>query len=199
MADISILEKPEWITYDDIHNLLWKANELNRETGFILKTSEMSGEELEKRIGSDGKCFVALDDQTLVGTLSVRVIERNAWYYNGKALDYILAGTHPEYQGKHINTMLSEKAFKYAEDKKYELIELDTAIDNQHAIKIYKHLGFIPVDFLAKKNLDHYSIVMAKPLGEFYINRYKASLLYQLKRIAIICRYKKGKRKRFGL
>jgi len=69
MSNIKIIEKPEWITYDEIHNLLYAAHESNREKGVNVATATMSGNELEEYLGAKGKTFVALDGEKLVGTV----------------------------------------------------------------------------------------------------------------------------------
>ena len=142
-----IIEKPETISFDDIHELLWKANTQNRKDGFIMSTSQMSGGQLEKRIGADGHCLVALLEGQLVGTLSLRYLNRKTWYAHGRIADYMLAAVLPECQGYHINSALSQKAFKIAKKDGCKAIELDTAENNSHAIAVYKHLGFKLVSY----------------------------------------------------
>ncbi len=73
---IEIIEKPDNISYERIHDLLWRANESNRRDGFILRTSNLSGEQIEETIrkeGSEGHCFVALYNKKQVGTLSLLI------------------------------------------------------------------------------------------------------------------------------
>ena len=72
-----IIEKPLSVSFDQIHEVLWAANESNRNKGIILKTSELSGPELEERIGRDGKCFVAMKEDRVIGTASMRVRDRD--------------------------------------------------------------------------------------------------------------------------
>ncbi|MCD7929404.1 MAG: GNAT family N-acetyltransferase [Clostridiales bacterium] len=179
---IKIIEKPSYITYEQIHDLLWKANEENRKVGFHLSTAEMSGEELAIRIGKEGKCFVALDGNKLVGTLSLRMLNRNSWYYKGIIPDYMLAAVDPEYQGKHINSMLSKFAFDFVKKVGYPAIELDVAENNCHAIKVYNHLGFKFVDYKIIEKLDHNNIVMIKWLNEKHPNYKMLNIYYRLRK-----------------
>ena len=164
-----------------------------------MRTANLTGEELKDRICEDGICFVALDGEKIVGTLSVRFVKRNKWYAKGIIPDYILAAVLPEYQGKHINSMLAKRAFEYVQKKGYSLIELDTASNNINVIKIYKHQGFEPVDFLAHKGLDHYSIVMAKWLKKCKYPKIYRKMRYISKNLYIRVRYKEGRIKRFGI
>lgn len=163
---IEIMEKPDGISFDEIHKLLWKANEGNRADGFHLQTAELSGDAIREKLHPDGKCFVALADGKLAGTLSIKIVSRKRWYYHGMIPNYILAAVLPEYQGRHINTMLSEKAFEYARENGYTAIVLDTAEENRHAIQVYEHQGFCLADYVVRENADHNSVVMVKWLGD---------------------------------
>ena len=196
---ITYSEKPDYISYDDIHDLLWASNADNREKGFVLRTSELSGEMLQQRIGKDGYCFVAMDGEKLVGTLSIRFVERHTWYADGHIPDYILAGVLPEYRGKHINAELSNMVFQRIKELGYQIIELDTAEDNDYAINVYEHYGFKKVDFKPTKNGDHYRVVMAKWIDNCPFMVYTIKLRYVLKKIYIKSRYRENGKKRFGL
>lgn len=164
-----------------------------------MRTAKLTGNELKMRIGNDGVCFVAMDGEKIVGTLSVRFVNRNVWYTNGVIPDYILAAVLPNYQGKHINSMLAKEVFKFVQKRGYSLIELDTASGNKNAIKIYKHQGFEPVDFLAHKDVDHYSVVMVKWFDKCKYPKIYIRARYIIKSTLIRFRYKKGRVKRFGI
>ncbi len=199
MSDITVMEKPEYISYDEIHSILERAHSVNRKDGFVMITSNLNGEQIRSRIGEKGKCWVALDGDIPVGTLSMRMVQRNTWYAKGEIPDYMLAGVIPEYQGKHINGILAQQLFAYARQQGYPLIELDTAEDNTHAISVYEHQGFRLVDFLAKKDLDHYSVVMVKWLDDCPYSKNYCRFRYNLRRRMIRLRYKVGRKKRFGI
>lgn len=199
MSTITIKEKSEDISYEKIHSILEEAHKVNNQRGFHLRTASLDGSKIEKRIGEKGKCFVALDKEKVVGTISIRMVKRNCWYAKGEIPDYMLAGVLPEYQGKHINSMLAKKVFEYSKTKGYRIIELDTAENNQHAINVYKHQGFKLVDFKAFEGTDHYSVVMAKWLYKCPYPNIYIYLRYLIKKIYIKSRYKIGREKRFGI
>lgn len=199
MNEIKIVEKPEWVSYEEIHEILYVAHEINRTNGFVMTTSNLTGKQIEERIGKQGKCWVALDNNKIVGTLSVRMIHRSSWYINGEIPDYILAGVHPMYQGKNINAQLTKKAFEYVQKRGFSLIELDTAENNKHAIEIYKHYGFRLVGYEAITGVDHYSVVMVKWLGNCPYSELQCKWRYNLRRFLVRVRYRIGGKKRFGI
>lgn len=192
-------ERPESITFDMIHDLLWKANEPNRERGFLQATSSMSGAELERYIGPAGKTWVALLDGRLVGTISARPIKRSTWYAKGEILDYILAGVDPDHQGEHIGSALADALFKYAGEEGYSVIELDTAEPNRHAQNVYLHQGFVYVGYASRKGAGHYSVVMAKWLQTCPYPMAYCKLRFIIKRLVVRLRYKPGKKKRLHI
>ena len=196
MSEIIIREKTKEISYETIHDVLYCAHEQNRKNGSVMNTSMLSGEKLEQRIGSQGKCWIAMDGERVVGTTAIKFIDRNTWYAKGKTPVYMLVAVLPEYQGRHISSRLAEAAFSFATQSGYSVIELDTAEDNFHAIRIYEHMGFRLVSYRAPK-ADHYSVIMVKWFENCPYSRLYCNLRYQWTRFKVRLRYKVGGEKRF--
>lgn len=195
---IRIMERPEWISYEEIHSLLLTAHERNRTEGFHVKTVEMTGEELEKHIGKNGMCFVAVDGEKLVGVTAVRIVERHNKFVDGRVADQILVAVLPDYSGRSISSALHEKVVEYAETNGLRQIELRTADRNNKMQTACLKWGFHYMDFVSFPGIDHYTVVMMKWLSEAP----PASALkirYSLKRVYIRLRFKQGKVKRFGI
>ena len=197
--NITVCEKPNWISFEDIHDLLWVANEENRKAGFVLKTSTLSGKELYDYLGDDGQCYVALCDEKVVGTLSVRFVELDKWFFKGKIADFALIAVLPEYQGHHVLGALIEKGIKYTLYKECPTIKLDTAEQNIRAINAYKHFGFVPVGYYSVEKGDHNNIIMAKWLHKCPFNKTRILLEFLARKLFVRINYKKGKVKRFGI
>lgn len=176
--DIKILEKPDSITYDDIHDLLWAANQVHRENGFTLNTAELSGEELQQRIGENGKCFVALDDDKLVATGAYRLGRINTWYYQGVLPEYMLVGVLPEYQGKGINGKLAKHLFESVAEAGYPAVMLCATENNTHAIQIYRHQGFREVDYRVFRHLSRNAVLMVKWLQKCPYSEMKRKVMF---------------------
>ena len=70
---IKIVEKPDWVSWDEIHEVLWKAHEKNRENGVFMSYPSLTGEELKNMLGNHSKLFIACEDKKVVGTLSLIV------------------------------------------------------------------------------------------------------------------------------
>ncbi len=195
-ARVTVCLRPDSVSFADIQDILWRANEQNRADGFVLRTSRMTPEELSARIGPEGCCFVALDGDRPVGTLSLRLRKLNRWYFRGTVPEYMLAGVLPAYQGKHVLSRLAEAAFAWAQEKGYPAMVLDTASNNAHAIAVYAHQGFRLVDFTAKKGLDHYSVDMIRFFGASPYPEWYRKTRYGLKKTYTRARFRVGGKRR---
>ena len=198
MSDIVIQEKPDWISFDDIHNLLYIAHENNRNMGFHVDTAEKTGAELEEYLGKTGKCYVALDGKRLVGTESYRIEQRKYWCAKGKFVNRVLVGVHPDYQGQHISTMLYKEIERFARENGYKYLETRTAENNKIIRSMSKKNGFYPIDFISRKT-DHYTVIMIKWLGQRPVSNYRIFWHFIWRKALIKLRYKPGKIKRFGI
>ena len=198
MGNIEIVERPDWISYEMIHDLLYSAHAINREKGFHVTSVNLSGEELKEHIGSDGKCFVALDGSKLVGTTSYRVVNRNFWCAKGLTADRIFAGVHPDYKGKHISSMLFDKVVEDVKERGILYIESTTQEQNEIVQKKNLKDGYRYISFRAPKDADYYSVVMLQWQNGCPLPKWKTDLHFILKKAQIKLLYKKGGRKRFG-
>ena len=184
-----IREKNKEEAYNDIHDLLWQANASNREQGFHLRTAEYTEQELKNKIGEDGKTFLAMDEEVIAGTISVRYVKRNKWYYKGVLPDYIFAAVAPGYQGQGVNSLLSEAVFNEVKNKGYKAIELETASRNAHAIAVYKHLGFKLVDFVHRGKADHHSVVMIKWFENQPYSELKRKVNFMIRKVKTVIKF----------
>lgn len=198
METITIIEKPDSISFDSIHDLLQAAHEVNRDKGFSISSAKLSGEELETKITENGKCFVAMYGDEIAGTCSVRFYDSDKWYSKGKTAEYMLIGILPTYQGKHISSFMTRAAVNAAETAGCKTVVLRTAEKNAHAIGVYKHSGFYLADYRVG-NTQSYTVIMARPEKDSVYFRIKCAMYYTLKRFYIRIRFKAGGKKRFGI
>lgn len=191
MADIIVIEKPDSISWDEIHNVIYRSHENNRSKGLFQATAEISGEEIREKIGN-GKCFVAMDGEKVVGTCSVETRQPKKWFVKGKAAYYMFAGVIPEYQGKGIYSLLDGKRDKYVEDNGIDVIYMNTPEGNLRVQEQKIAKGYYLAGFFAPKNTDYYSVTLVKwksapPLWyikfRFRFSKMKTLIRYRRKRI----------------
>lgn len=196
---VEIIPLPDSIGWNVIHEILYKAHEINRQKGIFMRTANLSGEELKERVGTTGQCFVALVDGSVAGTSSVKIVNRNAWYHKGPIGDFILSGVLPEYKGLGLYDKLTDARVEFVKRNGVSVIELDTAEGNSLMQSISLKHGFRYVAVKASPYTKHYSVVMAKWLGDAPFCDFYCKIRYQLQSILYKLRYKRGHIKRFGV
>jgi len=170
--DIQIIEKPDWVSWDDIHELLWNAHAENRKNGVFMRYPTLSGEEIRQRVEGIGKMFCAFVDGKMVGTGAIVAKSFKLWFTKeSEVFGYqCFAAVLPEFTGKGIYKLLN--LYREQESRRMGINRLmfDTHEGNIHILNILKKNGYKFVDYKFYKN--HYNIVMVKwldgcPYGGF--------------------------------
>lgn len=175
MGQYHVIEKPQEMSWDDIHNLLLKAHADNISKGINMRTTRLSGSELKDRIGN-GKCFVALDAHAqLVATAAVSIKTSNLWFAQGrKVASFMLLAILPECRGAGVMKMLDEKRIDFVKRNNLDVVIMDTAESNTKMIDIKQAHGYKKVSLFKSQHSKHFSVVMAKwlvdcPFSDSYI------------------------------
>lgn len=199
MPTITVIEKSESLSWDDIHECLWQSHAQNRNNGMMMKTSLLSGEELKSRIKKNSisyKTFVAFDGGKLVGTATVAIRTNGSWYAKGRVAYLMLAGILPDYSGLGIYRSFFQMREQYGKDNGCKILLMDTAEHNYRVQTALLKNGFDYVDFFATQS-KHYSVAMAKWYGECPYPSIYLKFRFILKKCYIKIRFKPGKIKRF--
>ena len=177
MEDIKVMPKPDWISWEDIRELIVSAHKRNIEKGITMNTTTMSGEDIRKHIGEEGRCFVALCGDKLVGTTSVRIAIGNKWYDQGKIISKgALSAILPNYQGLGILEEMNALRDAYIAEKGVQVMEGDTPEDNMVVRKFVARNGFKEVRYFPAAHQNHFSVYFVKwlegcPFSDQYIKR----------------------------
>lgn len=198
MGEIIYSEKPEEVTFQEIRDILQKAHQENFKRGIVMKTPNLSAEELKKKIGAEGKCFVAMTNGKVIATASYRKKKVNGWFFNGDAAELMMAGVDPEFQGQHIFSKLDAVRMQAIRDAGIEHIVFDTAEDNKKRQEIAIKDGFKYVSFFAPST-NHYSVLMMKWLNGCPYSDFYCKLRFNIRKLKIKILYKPGHIRRFRL
>jgi GNAT superfamily N-acetyltransferase len=161
----------------------------------------LSGDEIKKRIENNGKMYLAIEGQNVIGTLALIIKKGNKWYNKGMYGYLCFGAVLPNYSGKGIYRSLYKVAETTALNMGISVITRDTNEKNARMLKISKQEGYHFVECKAYK--DHFNIVRAKwldgcPYPSLYIK-----LKFHLSKFKQKIRYKmvpgKGRVKRFGI
>ena len=198
--NIQIIEKPDWVSWDEIREVLWKSHAENRENGINNALPSKSSDEIRRFVGDKGKMFVALDGKKVIGTAAVIIKNSRRWYTNGDYAYVCLGAILPEYRRQRVYFHVEKATEVYAKSSCSLLIN-DMHENNLKIQKLRLREGFQHVAYKACK--DHYNVVMAKwfngcPYPHWYIK-----FRFQLSKLYLKTRYKmvpgKGRVKRLGI
>jgi GNAT superfamily N-acetyltransferase len=183
-----ILEKPDWVSWDEIHDVLWKAHAQNRKNGIIMALPSLSGDEIKKKISNAGTLYIALDGKKVIGTLALIKKEGYKWYNKGFYAYLCFGAVLPEYGGKGIYRALYEVVETSAKQMNLFVLTRDTNEKNARMLKITKQEGYHFVEYKACK--DHFNIVRAKWLKKCPFPIWYIKTRFYLSKILKKMRYK---------
>ena len=197
MKEIKIIEKPDWVSWDDIHQVLESAHKVNHQRGFNMINANLSGERIQRKIGN-GLCVVALDGDKLIGTQSVSLFKGDRWYSKGKTVaHYCLTGILKNYQGCGIKEMLDDECKKIVEKMDPDILQANTAEKNKVVLDTSHQKGWVDVQCVTFKGTDYYSIFFAKWRKKCPYPLWYCKLRYKLSAIYTKTRFKPGHVERF--
>lgn len=192
-ANIQVVEKPDWVTWDDVKQCLFEAHAENRAKGINMAHYQWPAEKIKESLGEKGVVLVALDGKRLVGTAAIGDKIGKTWYTRGAYAYICFDAVVPEYSGKGIFKLLDSKREQMAIDLGYKTLVFDTHSKNVHRQRIALKNGFRLVRFFRAASKDHYSVVMAKWLDgcpyssiycwiKFQVSKLQALIRFSLKK-----------------
>ena len=173
--EIVYMEKPEWVSWEQIRECIYKGHESNRKHGVVMINTMKSADDIKKHIG-DGHCFVALKDKEVVGTFSLKFKHSKRWWAKDTVAYPCLDAIIPEYKGSDVYFELDRLRMKCIKDSGVRIIQSNTSEDNTLIRKIAKKKGFKTVMYTKSgKGADYYSMIFVKwldgcPFSDRYIN-----------------------------
>ena len=193
-SDIKICEKPDWVSWDCIHDVIWQAHKTNREKGINMRFPSFSGNEIRERIEDhNGKMFLALCEDIVVGTEAFTVKKSKLWCGNGNYTYLCFAAVLPEYTGCGVYKCIYSEVERVSKDLGLNRVMFDTHEDNKRIIEIHAKNGFRPVAY--KNYGDHYNIILVKWLDGCPYSEFRCRVEFQ--KIKFIVRFKQYLKKFF--
>jgi len=170
---MEIKEKPDSVSWEEIHKILWTAHTANRENGIQMQYASLSVRDLKEKFEGNAKIYVAIENDIIVGCSAIQVRNCSLWCGSGKYAYLCLAAVLPNYQGRGVYQALFEKRIEEVFRLKLDRVVFDTHEYNRRMISIAENNGFRKVAL--RKYGDHYSVVMVKwlidsPYSAFYCN-----------------------------
>lgn len=126
-------------------------------------------EEVTRERMSLGECLVAVDNGTIIGTLTLHAPGTfdDAPYYKQPSVAAVCqVGVSPKYQGQGVGGLLFREAERLARQVGAVELALDTSEGAHHLIAWYERQGYRIVEHLQLHNKTYRSVVLAKMLPE---------------------------------
>lgn len=161
-SDIQIIEKPDWVSWEDIKQCLMDAHEANRDKGINMAHYQWPVDQIKSSIGENGVVFVALDGRKVIGTAAIMEKEGHSWFARGKYAYLGFASVLPEYNGMGIYKQLTQRREDIAIMRGYATIQFDTHSRNRRVQVIAIKNGYQKVSFFRAQSGDHFNVVLVK-------------------------------------
>ncbi len=192
MSEIVYMEKPDWVSWEDIQACIHSAHQTNKRWGFEMLNSNKTAEELANQL-DDGKCFVAIEDNKVIGTASVKLLKINKWWARGTVLYYCYDAILPKYRGTDVFFGIINERLKFVRKTGIRIHQFATAEHNKTIIKINQKDGFKLVQLSPTgKGANYYSVIMVKwsdgcPYPDWLVN-----FMFKLSKVVVKTLWKPG-------
>lgn len=143
--------------------------------GWNFTAADQSVQTTRERL-AEGQAFIALQDECLVGTISVRGPKQADQCYIADAPPplYLRADTailsqlavHPEARGLGLAERLMDSAEDWARAQGFAQIALDTAVPAEALRRRYLRRGYAEVGAVQWSGKTYASVLMSKPLNQ---------------------------------
>ena len=198
MEEIKVMFKPEWVSWEDIHKVLVKANEVNVRMGFNMGDLNMPPEQLQHQTDNGGTYVVAMHGDKLVGVTACKFSVGDLWFNKGKRVARrVLTGIIKSYQGCGILKEMDQMLDAFISDSCCDIMEASTAEKNMVVRKKAAMGGYKEVLYNSYRNRDYYSVEFAKWLSPCPYPNWYIRFRCVLSKFYIKTRYKVGRVERF--
>ena len=165
MAQVEIVPKPDWVSWEDVQQCLMQAHDDIRAQGIAMAHHRWPTEKIQRYMEDGGILFVALDGEKLVGTAGLGKQNLRFWYEIGKCGNVCFDCVLPEYAGQGIFRMLDAERERYAREQGYDILLFDTHSRNERRLRIARAAGYRKVRYFRAFSKDHFNVIMVKWLG----------------------------------
>ena len=180
MEKVKYMLKPDWVSWESIHDCVAKASEINRKNGFCMQHSTMSVQELEDYL-KDGYCFIALLGEKVIGINALKIVKSQMWWAKGNVGYEMLTDIDPEYKNTGAYWGLRKIRTNFARQQGVSILQFTTSEDNTTVQEINLRFGFKYIRYYSSSETWYYSVLMVRwidgcPYSDWYCDfRFKLS------------------------
>ena len=108
--------------------------------------------------------FVAYDDETPIGSITIKVKKKINFCYGSQKYVATVNGS----KRKGIGTLLSNTVLKFAKDNNYLFVVSATATNAESSVNWHKKNGYIPFFYKKFRERNYSSIVFLNPISPLF-------------------------------
>lgn len=198
MSDIQFMEKPDWVSWDDIRECIHASHKTNKKKGFEMENTNITTEHLIEKM-KNAFCIIALSNDKVVGTCFVRLEKKKKWWVRGLVAYYLGDAILPEYRGTDVYFGINEIRDRIVRESGVKIHQFNTACQNKAVIKINKLYGYKLVQFSPTgKGCNYYSVTMVRwddgcPFPDWFLK-----FMFNLSKIVSKTLWRPGYKSRLG-
>lgn len=183
--NVQITEKPDWISWEEITELLHQAFAEHYKKGLYYVACNQTVEDTRKR-ARNAICLVALLEGRLVGTILVSI-----YYKNNKKIGYFnQLGILEETKGHGIGTQLFGEGIKICLNNQVKEIRCDTSEKAKDVIRFHQRNGFQKIKLVSHSATNYYSVVFRYALNSRKYTHLEAFLRFFFSSLYCHCLWK---------
>lgn len=153
---------------EELTRLLHAAYKRLGDMGLRFVATYQTVEQTRSRIES-GECFVALVNDTIVGTITLYTEpydSSSTWYQRQEVARFGQFGVEPEWQGQGIGNRMIQVIMDRARQLGMKELALDTSEKATHLIEYYQRNGWREVEQIQWDVTNYRSVVMSKRIAD---------------------------------
>lgn len=185
-SSIQIVEKPDWVSWEEIKHCLEDAHSVNRDKGINMSHYHWPKEKIIDFLGNKGVMLVALESKRVIGTAAIADKVGKAWYAKGNYAYMCFASILPQYQKQGIYSNLLRTREELAKKMGYRIFMMDTHARNRIIQKNAQKNGYRRVRYFLTRDKDHFSVILVKWIEGFPFSKYYCWMKYRKSKIRAI-------------
>ena len=182
---ITIVENTDISKWDEIQKVIYNSHAENRRNGIDIRNAHLSPKELQESLGKDGKCFIAIDGDKIIGTCSVAFQNKNCWFAKGTVAYATLEAVLSDYKGQHIFKRLAQKRLEYIKSRGCDVIYMNVAEKNYTRRTIAQKEGFKKVAICYNSYNPHNYIVYCYWIGKQPFSDFEISIRFGISMVKL--------------
>ena len=162
MGEIQFMEKPEWISWEEVRECMRSSHQTNTKLGFEMLNSKRTVDDLKNKM-KVVHLFVAIDDKKLVGLAGAKLIKMNKWWTRNVVSYHCFDAILPDYRGTDVYIGLKDIRDRFDKQNNVRIFQFNTAEHNKTIIRLTEKKGYKRVQFAPTgEGANYYSITMVK-------------------------------------